>query len=219
MAQGWQHGGVVRRLSAPDPAALAGETRGRVLGLTGSPGVGKSTWAAALVEAWGGSSGGSRSAVLVPMDGFHLADVELRRRGLLERKGAPETFDAEGYAALLGRVRRREPLVMAPAFERDLEQPLAGALAVPGTADQVVTEGNYLLLDEPRWRTVREQLDTVWHLHVADDLRRERLVARHVEFGKTPDEARAWVARVDDANAALVEAAAERADLVVDLTP
>lgn len=215
MAAGWQHGGVVRRLSAPDPAALAQEPHGRMLGLTGSPGAGKSTWAAALVDSWGGAS----SAVLLPMDGFHLADVELRRRGLLERKGAPETFDAEGYAALLARVRRREPLVMAPAFERDLEQPLAGAVPVPGAADQVVTEGNYLLLDEPRWRMVREQLDTVWHLHVDDDLRRERLVARHVEFGKTPDEARAWVTRVDDANAALVEAAAERADLVVDLTP
>ncbi|WP_341241318.1 nucleoside/nucleotide kinase family protein [uncultured Nocardioides sp.] len=206
---------MVRRLSAPDPATLAQEPHGRMLGLTGSPGAGKSTWAAALVDSWSGAS----SAVLLPMDGFHLADVELRRRGLLERKGAPETFDAEGYAALLSRVRRREPLVMAPAFERDLEQPLAGAVPVPGTADQVVTEGNYLLLDEPRWHAVREQLDTVWHLHVDDDLRRERLVARHVEFGKTPDEARAWVARVDDANAALVEAAAERADLVVDLTP
>lgn len=186
-----------------------------MLGLTGSPGAGKSTWAAALVDSWGGAS----SAVLLPMDGFHLADVELRRRGLLERKGAPETFDAEGYAALLARVRRREPLVMAPAFERDLEQPLAGAVPVPGAADQVLTEGNYLLLDEPRWNAVREQLDTVWHLHVDDDLRRERLVARHVEFGKTPDEARAWVTRVDDTNAALVEAAAERADLVVDVTP
>ncbi len=202
---------MVRRLAAPDPADLADVPRGRMLGLTGAPGAGKSTYAAALAQAW--------RAVVVPMDGFHLADVELRRRGLLERKGAPETFDAEGYAALLGRVRRREPLVMAPAFERDLEQPLAGALAVPGSADQVVTEGNYLLIDEPRWAAVRGELDTVWHLHVDHDVRLERLVARHVAFGKTPDEARAWVARVDEPNAALVEAAAERADLVVDLTP
>lgn len=202
---------MVRRLAAPDPADLADVPRGRMLGLTGAPGAGKSTYAAALARAW--------DAVVVPMDGFHLADVELRRRGLLERKGAPETFDAEGYAALLARVRRREPLVMAPAFERDLEQPLAGALAVPGSADQVVTEGNYLLLDEPRWAAVRAELDTVWHLHVDHDVRLERLVARHVAFGKTPDDARAWVARVDEPNAALVEAAAERADLVVDLTP
>jgi pantothenate kinase len=188
-------------LPAPPP--------GRLLGLTGSPGVGKSTYAARLALAWG--------AVVVPMDGFHLADVELERRGLRHRKGAPETFDAEGYAALLARVRAREELVMTPAFERDLEQPLAGALPVPGSASMVVTEGNYLLLDEPRWRAVRERLDEVWHLRVDPTVRRQRLVARHVEFGKSPGEAEAWVAAVDDPNAALIEAAAERADRVVDL--
>ena len=181
----------------------------RLLGITGAPGVGKSTVAALLARSWG--------AVVVPMDGFHLADVELSRRGLLGRKGAPETFDAEGYAALLARVRRREPLVMAPAFERDLEQPLAGALPVPGSVGLVVTEGNYLLLDEPRWAAVRAQLDAVWHLRVDPALRRERLVARHVEFGKTPAEAEAWVRAVDDPNATLVEAAAAQADLVIDL--
>ena len=181
----------------------------RLLGITGAPGVGKSTVAALLARSWG--------AVVVPMDGFHLADVELSRRGLLGRKGAPETFDAEGYAALLGRVRAREPLVMAPVFERDLEQPLAGALPVPGAVGLVVTEGNYLLLDEPRWAAVRAQLDAVWHLRVDPALRRERLVARHVEFGKTPAEAEAWVRAVDDPNATLVEAAAAQADLVIDL--
>lgn len=176
----------------------------RLLGVTGAPGVGKTTFATSLGHP------------VLPMDGFHYADVELVRRGLLDRKGAPETFDAEGYAALLGRVRRGEPDVVAPMFERDLEQPIAGAIPVPATGT-VVTEGNYLLLDEPRWRAVREQLDLVWHLVVDDALRVERLVARHVEFGKTPEEARAWVARVDEANARLVEAARERADRVVAL--
>jgi pantothenate kinase len=192
-----------------DLDSLRARLDGRLLGLTGAPGVGKSTLAARLASAW--------DAVGVPLDGVHLADVELARRGLLGRKGAPETFDAEGYAALLARVRGREPLVMAPSFERDLEQPIAGALPVPGAAPLVVTEGNYLLLDEPRWRAVRAHLDAVWHLRVDPALRRERLVARHVEFGKSPDEAEAWVRAVDDPNAALVEAAAERADLVIDL--
>ena len=176
----------------------------RLLGVTGAPGAGKSTLVARLARP------------VVAMDGFHYADVELERRGLRDRKGAPDTFDAPGYAALLRRVALGEADVVAPAFERGLEQPLAGAIAVPSSG-LVVTEGNYLLLDEPRWRAVRDQLEVVWHLRVDPELRRERLVARHVEFGKTPAEARAWVARVDEPNARLVEAAAERADVVIDL--
>ena len=186
--------------------------RRRLLGITGAPGVGKSTFAAAVAARVVGG-------VLVPMDGFHLADVELARRGLLDRKGAPETFDAWGYAALLGRVRRRaDQVVMAPSFDRDLEQPLAGAIPVPSAAALVVTEGNYLLLEEPEWRAVRASLEEVWYLTLPDDLRRQRLVARHVAFGKTPDEARAWVERVDEPNARLVEACADRADAVIDVS-
>ena len=179
----------------------------RLLGITGAPGAGKSTVAAALGQRLG--------LPVLPMDGFHYADVELARRGLLDRKGAPETFDAEGYAALLRRVRVGEEDVVAPMFERDLEQPLAGAIPVPASGT-VVTEGNYLLLDEPRWRAVREQLDVVWHLVVDDALRVERLVARHVAHGKSPEAARAGVERVDQANARLVEACRDRADLVVE---
>lgn len=181
----------------------------RLLGITGAPGAGKSTLAAALAATHG--------VVVVPMDGFHYADVELVRRGLRERKGAPETFDAPGYAALLARVRAGEADLVAPAFDRTLEQPVSGAIAVPSTG-LVVTEGNYLLLDEPRWAAVRAQLDVVWHVHVDEALRQERLVARHVAFGKTPDQARSWVARIDQPNAALVEAAAHRADVMIDLT-
>ena len=180
----------------------------RLLGITGAPGAGKSTLAAVLAERWG--------LAVVPMDGFHYADVELGRRGLLDRKGAPETFDAPGYAALLHRVRAGEDDVVAPAFERDLEQPLAGAIHVPAYGT-VVTEGNYLLLDEPRWHAVRAELDVVWHVTVDEALRVERLVARHVAFGKSPEEARAWVERVDAANARLVEAARDRADVVLEL--
>jgi pantothenate kinase len=184
----------------------------RLLGITGAPGAGKSTLAthvAGLVPA----------AVVVPMDGFHLADVELRRRGLLDRKGAPETFDAWGYAALLNRLRGApDHVVMAPGFERDLEQPLAGAVPVPPEAGLVVTEGNYVLVDRPEWRAVRSALDVVWHVRTDPAIRRARLVARHVAFGKSPTEAEAWVERVDEPNAVLVDAAAESADLQLDLT-
>jgi pantothenate kinase len=187
----------------------------RVVGIAGAPGSGKSTLASLLARRLLGRLGEDAVAV-VPMDGFHLADVTLDALGLSERKGAPETFDADGYAALLRRLREPdERPVYAPGFERVLEQPLAAAVVVPPAARVVITEGNYLLLDPSEWVAVREALDEVWFCVTDDAVRRERLVARHVTFGKTPDEARAWVERVDDPNAALVEATRSRADLVI----
>ena len=178
----------------------------RILGIAGAPGAGKSTYAARLVDE------SAIPAAWLPMDGFHLADVALRGRGLLDRKGAPETFDAWGYAALLRRVREAPGTVWAPGFDRELEQPLAGAVDIDPDVQLVVTEGNYLLLDRPEWRAVRGALDEVWYLDLDDSVRRSRLVARHVEFGKSAAEAEAWVARVDEANARLVRASRARAD-------
>jgi pantothenate kinase len=192
----------------PPPGAVR-----RIIGISGAPGAGKTSLAAFLVELLG------ERGAHVPMDGFHLADVQLARQGLLERKGAPETFDALGYAALLERLRAgSEETVYAPGFDRDLEQPIAGAIAVPASAQVVVTEGNYLLLDEPQWRAVRARLDEVWHVRCDEESRLARLVARHVEFGKSPAAAREWVQRVDEPNAHLVEASADRADRLLDLT-
>jgi pantothenate kinase len=185
----------------------------RLIGIAGAPGAGKSRFAAACVAETAGS------AVVVPMDGFHLADATLARLGLLDRKGAPETFDVWGYAALLARLRSGPPeTVYAPGFERDLEQPIAGSIAVHATVVTVFTEGNYLLLDRPGWRAVRAQLDEVWFVHTARPLRLERLLARHVASGKTAEQARDWVRRVDEPNAALVEGSRTRADRQIELT-
>ena len=186
----------------------------RIIGITGAPGAGKTTYAERLVA---DSERDGVPAAYVPMDGFHLADVALSSLGILDRKGAPDTFDAWGYAALLRRLRERPAYVVwAPGFERVLEQPLAGAIGIGPEAELVVTEGNYLLLDRPEWRAVRQELDEVWFLDCPDEVRRPRLVARHVAFGKSPEQAEAWVTRVDDANAALVAAGRGRADRVVD---
>jgi pantothenate kinase len=182
----------------------------RILGIAGPPGAGKSTCAARLVAE------STVAAAYLPMDGFHLADTALGGLDLLDRKGAPETFDAWGYAALLRRVRTAHETVWAPGFERDLEQPLAGAIAISAEVELVVTEGNYLLLDRPAWRAVRAELDEVWFLDVPDEVRRPRLLARHTAYGKTLAEAQAWVARVDDANAALVAATRAAADRVIE---
>jgi pantothenate kinase len=187
-----------------------------VIGVAGAPGAGKTTLVEALVRALRQDDAPALVAH-VPMDGFHLADIELTRLGRLGRKGAPDTFDPAGYAALLERVRqpREDETVYAPAFDRDLEQPLAGAVPVLPECRLVLTEGNYLLLDEPPWRRARAALDEAWFCDLDDDVRRERLVARHVRFGKPPDAAAAWVDAVDEPNADRVSATRPAADVVV----
>ncbi len=206
---------VARARALPVPGRRA------LLGIVGSPGSGKSTLTEALLAALRADpppGTGPDWVAHVPMDGFHLADVELERLGRRRAKGAPDTFDAGGYVALLARLRAADPadpVVYAPAFERTLEQPVAGAIPVPAAARLVLTEGNYLLLDSGRWPAVRPLLDEAWFCALRDDLRLERLLARHVRFGKAPDHAAAWVAAVDEPNAALIEATRERADLVV----
>ncbi|MFV5993514.1 nucleoside/nucleotide kinase family protein [Streptomyces sp. NPDC056231] len=187
----------------------------RILGIAGPPGAGKSTLAAQLVGALAGL------AVLVPMDGFHLAGAELDRLGRAGRKGAPDTFDAAGYAALLRRLRTpgEEGPVYAPAFDRTLEEPIAGAVPVPPHIPLVVTEGNYLLHDDGPWAPVRGLLDEVWFLDLDPDVRMRRLVDRHVRFGKPRPYAERWVAGSDETNARLVDRGRDRADLVVRLRP
>jgi pantothenate kinase len=184
-----------------------------LLGITGSPGAGKSTLAAGLAEAL--RTRGVPVAA-VPMDGFHLADVELDRLGRRERKGAIDTFDGYGYLALLRRVARETGnTVYAPTFDRTIEQPVAGAIAVEPATRVVLTEGNYLLDESEPWGEVRKALTEVWFCDLPDDVRRQRLVARHIRFGKTPAHARQWVDQVDQRNAERIETARHLADLVV----
>ncbi|MHA4774319.1 nucleoside/nucleotide kinase family protein [Streptomyces sp. MSC1_001] len=194
--------------------ALVASGERRVLGIAGAPGGGKSTLAGRLVDRLDGV------AVLVPMDGFHLAQAELERLGRAGRKGAPDTFDAAGYAALLARLRAPEPgtTVYAPAFDRALEESVAGAIAVGPEVPLVVTEGNYLLHDEGAWAAILPLLDEAWYLDLDDRLRVPRLVERHVRFGKAPAHAERWVHDSDEANARLVARGRARAHLVVTMS-
>jgi pantothenate kinase len=185
-----------------------------LLGIAGSPGAGKTTLAERLVAEV--DAGGRFRAAHVPMDGFHLADAALDRLGRRDRKGAIDTFDGWGYRELLRRLRARagEP-VYAPGFERDLEQPIAGSIAVDPEVDLVVSEGNYLLVDAAPWTEAAAAFDEVWFTAAPAALRRKRLVARHIAFGKAPADAEAWVDAVDLPNAALIEPTAARAAAVV----
>jgi pantothenate kinase len=188
-------------------AALAADRRA-VLGVAGAPGAGKSSLAGALAAAIPGS-------VVVPMDGFHLPTAALEARGLVAERGTPRTFDIAGYVALLRELRAGRPAV-APGFDRSIEEPVPSVISVPASARLVITEGNYLLLDTPPWSTVRGLLDEVWFVQAPEQVRLRRLVARHVEFGRTPADARERATSGSDAaNARLVAATSVRADLLV----
>jgi len=186
-----------------------------MLGITGAPGAGKSTVAEQLVAELGPDA-----AVLVPMDGYHLANEVLLALGRRDRKGAHDTFDDGGYARLLAALRTQgadDPVVYAPRFRREIEEPIGSAIAVPATTPLVITEGNYLLLDFAAWPAARACLDEVWFLAPDTDTRHQRLVRRHEAYGKSPAEAQRWTLGSDERNAQLIESTAGRADRVLRL--
>jgi pantothenate kinase len=192
---------------------LAARGERRLLGITGAPGAGKSTLALTLAAELGDA------AALVGMDAFHLANAELERLGRRNRKGAIDTFDGAGYVALLERLQATgDEVVYAPEFRREIEEAIAGAVPVGPEVSLVITEGNYLLVDTPPWSRVRPLLDEAWYCRApSEDARVERLIARHVAFGKEPGFARTWTLGTDQANADLIATTVARADLVVEL--
>lgn len=186
-----------------------------VLGIAGAPGAGKSTLARRIVVAVVERLGAG-SAVQVPMDGFHLANAALDALGRHDRKGAVDTFDAAGYVALVRRLATAdEPVVWAPDFDRRIDEPVAGSIAVPRATRLVVTEGNYLLDTEAPWTALPDLLTETWACVVDDAVRVDRLVGRHMRHGRDHDAARAWAVEVDGVNAARVAATVGRASRTV----
>ncbi len=189
---------------------LAGTGARRILGITGAPGSGKTALGMALRRTLG------ERTRLVGMDGFHLAHAELVRLGRVERKGAPDTFDALGFVALLRRLRANvDEVVYAPRFDRGLEEPIACAVPVPREVPLVIVEGNYLLHGDEPWGLVRPLLDECWYLEPGEEIRRTRLIARHEAYGRSSSAARDRALGSDERNARLIASSVARADLVL----
>ncbi|MCI9887589.1 nucleoside/nucleotide kinase family protein [Micrococcales bacterium 31B] len=199
--------------AARDLMDRASETgRRALLGLTGAPGAGKSTIAERLAAELG------EGCMLAPMDGFHLANRVLLDLGARDRKGAEDTFDAAGYAALIERLRAdTDEVVYAPEFRRDLEEPIGSALGIPRGVPLVITEGNYLLVQTPAWQRARACLDAVWYIEPPQELRHSRLIARHVAFGKSAESAREWSLGSDERNAEFIASFKPHADALITL--
>ena len=200
-------------------AAITAAGRRVILGLAGPPGAGKSTLALAIVARARARMGDSWAAYF-PMDGYHLSNAQLKRLGLEYRKGAPSTFDIDGYVAMLSRVAADSGAgIYVPEYDRAMHEPIAARLLVPAPARLVVTEGNYLALDEPGWRDARRFIDHLWYVEAADSLREERLLARQVAGGRAGQAARDWVERSDRPNGELVKRSKANSERTITPAP
>jgi len=192
--------------------SLMGEER-KIVGVIGKPGAGKSTLSAQLIDQLGDQ------AAILNMDGYHLSNLALRELGRADRKGAPDTFDALGFTAILQRVKNEvDQNIYFPVFDRSIEESIADQGVITPEIKLVITEGNYLLHNENNWGGVRKLLDESWFIEVDDQLRIERLVDRHHKFGKSKVDAHSWATGSDENNARIVAQTRELADVIINLS-
>ena len=185
----------------------------KIVGLIGKPGAGKSTLSAKLIEHLGAQ------AAILNMDGYHLSNLALRELGRADRKGAPDTFDALGFTAILKRVKNQvDQDIYFPVFDRSIEESIAAQGVITPEVKLVITEGNYLLHNKDNWGGVKELLDESWFIEVDDQIRIGRLVNRHHKFGKSKADAHSWATGSDENNARIVAQTRELADVIINLS-
>ncbi|MDA2965804.1 MAG: nucleoside/nucleotide kinase family protein [Actinomycetota bacterium] len=184
-----------------------------IIGIVGKPGAGKSTLTSHLIE-----NLPKDSVSLVPMDGYHLSNLQLKNLGLSDRKGAFNTFDSNGYVSLLKRINTEtDQDIYYPVFHREIEESYAADGVVLANTKIVLTEGNYLLFDKAGWEKVAAELTEIWYININDDVRIDRLVKRHEFYGKDKESALNWATGTDEINAKIVESTAVKADVIINI--
>jgi pantothenate kinase len=192
---------------------LDGQSPRTLIGIVGKPGAGKSTVVEQIQNKYQ-----THEVSIIPMDGFHLTNEELISLGRRERKGAPDTFDVEGFTSLIKSVKIDHSVDHKfPIFHREIEASIADEGIVPKESKIVVTEGNYLFSEDHNWSAVYPLLDHTWFIEIDDEIRIERLIARHVRYGKSPEEAENWSRGSDETNARFIGLTANRAENRINL--
>ena len=181
----------------------------RVIGIVGAPGSGKSTITSNLSDSL------QRENMVIPMDGFHYSQSKLRELGRRDRMGAPDTFEAEALAQRLKAVAKRDEVVTFPDFDRTIEERIVpDSILLQPTMDLVLLEGNYLLYDKDGWENLQGLIDFSIFIETPEEIRLQRLLDRHVRFGKTPEFAKEWMEKVDNPNAEKINTTKHLADVV-----
>jgi pantothenate kinase len=192
-------------LQSPNPRS--------VIGIVGKPGAGKSTVVSEIEKRFDSSQ-----VSVIPMDGYHLSNEELIALGRRDRKGAPDTFDTQSFISLITKVKNNPELEHRfPIFHREIEASIENEGSVPSNAKIIVVEGNYLFSEELNWQGVFPLLDHTWFIEIDDEVRIERLIARHIRFGKTLEAAENWSRGSDEANARFIAKTASKAKNLISL--